>query len=138
MAREGFGTKLVGHSSGFFAEVTGVDWDGIERAFHESTHMETPKISNGVAARTYFMSDLVDFGQLRFQMYYDGDRQPPVYDDPETITLEGPVPRGKSRGPLLTGPAGLNTFGASMPFDQKMTCDAGLKWLGAVTFTPSA
>lgn len=136
MADEGFGT-LVTHSSAFFAEIDGVDFDGIERAAIESTHMATAVISGTVAARTFFPSDLLDWGMLKFKMWFNPDNMPPVYSAAEVVTLTCPVPPGKSMGATFTGSAFLTSAGASIPHDGKMTSDASLKWCGAVSWTPS-
>jgi hypothetical protein len=135
---EGFGSICTFHSS-FFAEVTGIDWEGIERKAHESTSMATTAdLTSKRASRTFFPSDLIDWGNLRIKMYYNPDTVPPIDADAETFTLTGPIPAGKTTGPTMTGSAFLTAVSMAVPFDDKMSQDATIKWAGKVTFTPSS
>lgn len=138
MAKDSYGT-LITHTSAFVASVTGVDWSGIERAALSSLHLGTPATSNGVAVETMFMSDIVKMGKLQLTMFWEPDNPPPLYNDGETITLTAPVPRGKSKGATMTGPAGFTACGMAMPGPgQTMTSSAELSWLGEVQFSPSS
>lgn len=136
--RDSYGT-LITHSSAFFARIQGVDWQGIERAMLETTHLATPATSNGRVVRTFVPSDIVGMGSLSLQMDWDPDNPPPLYGDEEEITLTAPVPRGKAKGATMTGMAAFSGAGMAMPGPgQKMTSTAELTWCGPVTFTASS
>jgi hypothetical protein len=142
MADSGFGTLITYHS-GFFAEITGIDWAGLERKALETTNMATTADLNTTgtlkrASKTFMPSDLVDWGNLRVKLFYNPDTRPPIDADAETMTLTGPIPAGKTVGATMSGSAFLISASMAFPMDELMTQDADVKWAGKVTFTPSS
>jgi hypothetical protein len=129
MADEGFGTTIT-FQSGFFAQITNVGWDGIERGDIDTSHMTTTE-----GWMTFIPSDLKNAGELTVEISFDPDDAPPITAAPETITVTHPIPAGGNTAATWACSGYMKSFGNAIPHDGKMTGTAVLKFSGKPTFT---
>lgn len=134
---------FITFASNFIAEADGVDWDGIERAAIETTHLRTPLNSvNGTdtdaAAKTFIPSDVMDFGELTVSLYHNSDTRPPIDKVEETMLLRAAVPRNKTTGASYQGTAFLTGYSMKYKLGDKTMATAKIKWSGPVAFTASS
>lgn len=139
MADRSRGTVIT-FDSNFFAEVDGIDWDGIERAALDTTHLRTALNSVGgtdtdAAARTFMPSDIMDFGSMRVSLFHDSDDRPPIDKAEETMTFTNAIQRGQTVGATLSGTAFLTGYSVAWKLGEKTMATATVKWSGPVTFT---
>lgn len=123
MAATGFGTTIT-FSTGFFAEITNVDWDGFERANIDTSHMLTTE-----GWMTFTPSDLKDPGQMTVQLYYNPQTALPITSAAETVTLTYP------NGATDVCQGYLQAASRAIPHDEKMTCVAVIKFSGKPVHT---
>lgn len=129
MADQGFGAS-ISFATGFFAQITGVDWSGITRAALNTTHMGT---TNG--RMTYLASDLIDSGQLEVTIWFNPSTTPPYASAAETCTLTMPIPTGQTVAATWACSAFMTDYKFSMPHDNLMSATATLKFSGTITIT---
>ena len=132
MADDGFGTSIT-FESGFFAEITNVDWSGLSREDMDISHM-------GLAApwMEFQPTDLIDPGELGVELSFDPDDEPPISEVAENCTVTWPLPAGQSNPATWVCSAYLKNYQAGAPYRGKMTATATLKFSGEITFTPSS
>lgn len=131
---------IIAFDSNFFAEVDGIDWDGIERAALDTTHLRTAlnsvsSVDTEAAARTFLPSDIMDFGSMRISLFHDSDDRPPIDKAEETMTLTAAIQRSQTVGATLTGTAFMTGYGVAYKLGEKTMANATVKWSGPVTFT---
>lgn len=80
----GTGTT-IGFDSGFLAEILDVTPPGMSRESIPTSHMATPD-----NAHTFTPSKLVDYGEMACDIGFDPSEEPPIDEDPETITITFP------------------------------------------------
>lgn len=82
MADQGHGIA-VAFDGGFFAEVLGAQWSGLERGEVPTTHSGT------TVAKTNAPAELYDPGELEVELHFDPDTTPAIIagDVPETCTV---------------------------------------------------
>ena len=82
MASIGTGMTL-GFSSGFAAEITSMNWSGIEREVIEATHSLS-------TSKTFIPGSFVDPGELEVGIFFHAETAPPFTAAPETVTVTLP------------------------------------------------
>lgn len=120
--------STITFSTGFFAEITAINWSGIERESFETTHMG----STG-GYKQFLPGNLVDPGELEVEMFLAPETPPPITGAAETVTVTMPS----------AGPGGTSTWAASGfltefewedPVEDVMKATATIKFSGAITF----
>lgn len=120
----GTGSSIL-FASGFFAELQDITWDGIERGFHETTHMGT------TVARTFEPNRLYDPGGLTVEMHLEPtvDFTSVLVAVAEAITLEFPGADTWAANGFLTG------LQMQDPLEDKIVVTATIKFSGEITVT---
>ncbi|MCH8853917.1 MAG: hypothetical protein IID41_14890, partial [Planctomycetes bacterium] len=117
----GTGTSIT-FASGFFAEITDVSWDGIEREFIDKSHM------GSTDAREFLIGDLYDPGSLTIQIHFQEATVPPITGTFETVTVLFPG------GASMAASGALQSFSISDPLEDKMVATAVIKFSGVITW----
>lgn len=131
--------------SGF--QITNIDWDGIERAIIETTHLgstapaassaDGAPATNNIGGRTYMMGKLQDPGEITVEMSFNGNIVPPfmvngVATNTETITIT--IPDADTPGTwAVTG--GLKSLRFGVPLEDRCTATLVWKCSGLITVT---
>jgi|CXWL01.1.fsa_nt_gi hypothetical protein len=119
--------------SGFFAQITDVQWSGISRPSIKTSHMGTAAPSAGTFGNdTFIPGDLSDPGELQVEGHFNPDTLPPIDSAAATCTVTIP---GSSTPATWAGSAFMTGFEVSMPLEDKMTFTATVKFSGAITRT---
>jgi len=131
MADEGFGTTIT-FQSGFFAEITNVDWDGIKRGSIPTSHMTTTE-----GWMTFQPSDLKDAGELSVEIAFAPQTTiiTAITAAAETVTVTLPIPAGQSVASTWACSGFMTDFKFKSPMDGKMMADVKLKFSGKPTIT---
>jgi hypothetical protein len=132
MADEGYGTTIT-WESGFCAQILSANWDGISRAAIPTSHTTTTE-----GWMTFQPSDLQDPGSLTVELQFDPDDAPPIEEAAETVTVTFPIPAGGSVAATWACSGFLTEFGNQVPYNDKMTATAVIKFSGEPTFTPGS
>lgn len=126
MADVGTGLTIVFGTSGFSAEITGVNGNAISRESFKTSHMGT------TGGHTKRFGDLVDPGVIDLEFQFDPDEQPPITADPEQITITFPIPSGSSNGATLVGTGGIKEWSWGAELEGLMTASAQIEWTGGL------
>lgn len=121
MADTGFGITLT-FASGFAAEIIDCTPPEMTRDEIETTHTATP---NG--AKTYIMSDLIDYGECSVDLNFDETEEPPIDQDFEACVLTF------GSGTTWSFSGALKSYAPTAPIDDRMTATAVLKVSGGIT-----
>lgn len=121
MAETGFGIT-ISFASGFLAEIIGVTPPEISREEIETTHTLTTD-----GAKTYIMSDLIEYGELSVELNFDASAVPPIDEDfsPCVITF--------ASGATWSFSGALKSYSAEAPIDDRCTATATIKVSGKIT-----
>lgn len=121
----GTGTTLT-FSSGFFGEITNLNWSGIERGAINFSHFGT------TTAHEFKPTDLYDPGELAVEVHFDSATLPPFASTAETVTVTFP---GGGTTNTWACAGFLTTFGQITPMEEKIVANATIKFTGAITVT---
>jgi hypothetical protein len=132
MSLRGFGIALT-FSSGFGAEITKIDHDGIKRGDIDTSSMATTD-----SAMTFIGEALFDPGGLSVELLANPDTAPPITADPETITVTFRKPAGKTNAANWSFSGYLNEYKITGAKDGLVTATANIKASGKITFTASS
>jgi len=116
----------IAFQSGFLAEIIDASLDGMTRPKIDMAHMASTAVRAQKLGRLYTPPD------LRVQLLFDPDEEPPIAEDAESVTITFP------NGATWVGTAGLTDFSGSFPLEDRMTCECVLGFVGAITVTPAA
>ena len=135
------GTSTWEESGGI--QITNIDWDGIERAIIETTHLGSTAPATSVATgapgtagstsnmggRTYMMGKLQDPGEITIECHWNPHIVPAfmvngVAENTETITIT--VDSGPTSDATWVVTGGIKSFRFSIPLEDK--CTATLVW----------
>ena len=120
---DGQGTTVTFGSSGFAAKLIAVGGPSITRAAIDGTTMDSAK------AMEYFAANLYDGGEVTLTVEHDGSDDPPIDDDPETITVNwGGLGNSTSFSAFCTG------YNPGAAIGERMQAELTLKVTGAITF----
>ena len=131
MADVGTGLAIVFGTSGFTAEITDVNGQGISRESINTSH------HGSTIYHAFMPSDLVDPGELTMEFSFDPDEQPPVTSATETITITFPLPAGGVTAATLAASGFVTSWEWGAPLEEKMTATATIKWTGTPVWTDS-
>jgi hypothetical protein len=127
---------VITFETGFFAQITNIEWDGIERESVPTSHMGTAAAgANKFGNMTFIPSDLVDPGTLTVDFNFNPDTLPPIASAAATCT----VAIGDSATQATWAASGFMTsIKFTGPLGDKMTAQAKVKLSGNVTRTAGA
>lgn len=128
MAGIGTGTTVTFGTSGFSAELLGIDHGDIARPKIDTTHY-------GSTGRTARPGKLVDPGEVELELAFDPADRPPVSADPEVITIQMPPEAGEITGAKLEGTGFISGWKFGLPLEERNTGSATVVWSGAPTWT---
>lgn len=125
MADTGFGITIT-FASGFLAEIIDTTPPEMTRDEIETTHTATPD-----GAKTYIMSDLIDYGECSVDLNFDEAEEPPIDQDFEACTITF------GSGTTWAFSGALKSYAPAAPIDDRMTATAVIKVSGKITITPA-
>lgn len=120
----GTGSTVVFATSGFSADIIGVNIPGISRETVNTSHMGTTN------AHTFMLTDLVDNGTLELEIAWVAGLVPPIMTNGamETVTVSF---AGSSSSWSFS--CGQTELGVVVPLEDKMTATCTFKISGAIT-----
>lgn len=127
MADVGTGTSISFGTSGFTAEVLGINHNGVERPAIETSHLGT------TVAKTFMPGDLVDQGEISLDIAFNPNILPPIKAAAETIVITFPVPSGLSTGATYTFTGFCTGASSTILFEERMTATITVKISGDIT-----
>lgn len=132
MSQLGFGVAIT-FASGFMAEITNVDHDGIERGDVEtSSHATTNN------AMTFTPEALYDPGGVTVDLWFNPSTNIPITNAAENITITFPLPTGKTNKATWAFTGYMGKFKYGVPLKGLMTATATLKASGPITQTAAS
>ena len=127
------GTTIAFGTTSFSAQVTAIDWTGVERPSLNTSHFGTTAVQSGDWNNaTFVLGKIVDGGEITLTLHYNPDTAPPFGAVPETITIT------TKSGATLVFSGGLVGGGVSMPLDGIMEQTVVIKVCGPVTRTAAS
>ena len=135
----GTGTTIGFGTSSWTSELLSIDWSGISREAIETSQMATAAAgANKFGNRTYVPGQLSDPGELTCEFHLDPDKEPPIDQPAETITVTFPLVSGDSTAANWACSGFATGFSASIPLEDKMTATMTIKLTGNVSQTAAA
>lgn len=133
----GNGTTITFGTSGFTAEVLGIEFSGIgAREAVDTTHFGSTEASSGeFGGRTFIPTKLNNPGTVSVEIHFDADTRPPTQEAIETITFTFPQGTGESTPSDWEGQGFSVSFSASLVLDGKCTGTLELQLSGVWTVT---
>lgn len=126
----GTGATLT-FASGFFAQVTDIRWDEVDRQNFDVTDWHTDPAPDGrFGDKQFDLADLVDPGSLVIEMHFNPITDLPL-DDAETLELLFPASSGAAARYLAS--AFLTEVEFQAPLENVMVATATVKLSGEVT-----
>lgn len=125
----GTGTTVTFGTSSFTANLVSVDWDGIERASVQTSHLGT------TSAHTFIPGDLYNPGEITMNIQFNPDNAPPISSAAETITVTFPLSSGGITAANWAGTGFATGFTAGVQLEELMTGTLTVKMSGVITFT---
>ena len=120
----GTGTT-ISFASGFLAEILDITLPGMSRESIQTSHMGTS------GDHTFTPAKLVDNGEMVVELGFDADEDPPIDDDPETVTIT--FPDSGSSTWVFTG--FLTGYEGSDPLEDRVTATATVKVTGGIVIS---
>ena len=125
----GTGGSITFGTSGFTANISNINWDGIERVSIPTSHLGT------TTAHTFIPGDLYDPGEISLDIQFDPDNFPPINSAAETITVNFPLSSGGSTAADWEATGFCTGASNVVPLEALMTGTITLKISGAITAT---
>lgn len=121
----GTGTTVTFGTSGFTADILGVNHDGIAREAINTSHMGTTN------DHTFMPTDLVDNGEISLEIAFVPSLSPPIITNgpAETVTINYAGTGSWAASAFQTG------FSIGAPLEDKMTGTLTLKVTGGITIS---
>lgn len=134
MARLGFGISIT-FQSGFFAEITDVDHDGIERGDVDTSSMATT--NNAI---TFTPEALYDPGGLSVNIWFEPNTSiiAPITAAAETVTITFPLKSGQTNKATWAFTGYMSKFKWGGKVKGLMTASVTIKASGPITITPGS
>lgn len=128
----GTGGTITFGTSGFTANISNINWDGMERASIATSHLGT------TTAHTFIPGDLYDPGELSLDIQFDPDEFPPINSAAETITVTYPLSSGGTTAANWAATGFVTGASHVVPLEALMTGTITVKLSGAITNTDEA
>jgi len=132
MSQLGFGVQIT-FASGFCAQITNVDHDGIERGDVDTSNHATTN-----NAMTFTPEALYDPGGITVDLWFNPSTSIPITSVPETITITFPLPSGLTNKATWSFSGYMSKFKYGVPLKGLMTATATLKASGPITQTAAS
>lgn len=118
-------------SSSFFAFITNIDWDGIERKSIDTSN------NSLTAAMTAIPGKLYNPGTLTVELLLDNnaDWTTPITASPATVTLTFPKFGAQTTAGTWAASGFMTSYKIGVPFEDRSTATATIQFSGAVTIT---
>jgi len=118
-------------NSGFFAQITDLNWSGIKREAIETSHQGLALAGAGkFGNKTFIASKLNDPGEMKVSGNFNPDTLVPIEATAETITVSIGDSSTKAN---WTGTGFMTDFEWSGPIEDRMTFSATIKFSGNIT-----
>ena len=119
----GTGTSIAFGTSGFTADILDISPPNASRVSIETSHMGT------TTAHTFTPGDLVDWGELGFEIVFDPGDTTPIKGATETVTITFPDSGSSS----WSFTAFVTGFEPGVPMEDRATASVTCKVSGDVT-----
>lgn len=131
-AWKGSGTTIT-FESGFFAQITDINWTGASRPAIPLPHMNLTAAGAGKFGNLPKVpGDVVDPGELEVEINFNPDTLPPLEEAAENCTLTF------DQGATWVGSAFMREFSVAVPMDGVMSMRCILAFSGNITRTAAA
>lgn len=132
----GTGATIVFGTSSFTAQVKDIDWGGIARDSHETTHLSTSVPgANEFGGKTFIPGDLADGGEITMDIHFNPDTLPPINLAPEVVTVTWPKAAADTTASIWSASAFVTAYQGGAPVEELMAGSITVKIAGNVTFT---
>ena len=132
----GTGTTITFGTSSYSANIENIDWSGISREAHRTTHMSSSIPGAGqIGGHTYIPSKFADAGSISVDAQFNPQTNPPVNSAAETITITFPLVTGDATQASWACTGFMTDFSLTDPYDGKMMCKFTVKASGNITMT---
>lgn len=128
-AMEGYGVS-ISFRSGFLAKIKNVNFSGLERKAHDTSHTQTAS-----GWMTFAPSTLKNPGELQVEILHDPDLSPPIDQAAETVRVTFPLQSGETVAAYWECSGFMTAYEFTGPHDDLLTAKATIKFSGAPTFT---
>ena len=133
------GCAIVFATSGFDADVTAINWSGINRASVDVSHLGLTDPGAGNFGNKLFLpSKLVDAGELELTINFDPDDDPPMHAEAETITLTFAQITGDTSPASWAGSGFASGFSFNGAAEGKLEGTITVKFTGGIAMTDAA
>jgi len=130
------GSTLTFATSGWTAQLTSVGLSGVSRDPIETSHLGlAAPDANKFANATFIPSKIVDGGTLDIAGTYNPNVEPPVDDDPETLTWKFPLMSGESTQAEVGFTGFMTNFSVTGAMKGKYEFSASVKISGNISIT---
>ena len=139
-ARHDFGTTITFGTSGYSGQIRRITVPTATRPALDTSHMGASAGSDhsGVYWRTMIPSDLAQWEAMTVSILFDIDIDPPVDQDPETITITLPLQTGQTTNATLVFTGFMTRYGGELLYDDISEGEYEVTISGDVTWTPGS
>lgn len=124
------GATLTAGTSGWTAELTGINVSGVSRPAIDVTHL------GSTTWREFVAGDLIDPGSIEIEGHLQpDDALDSIQDVAETWTIQFAASGGDGTGASWAASGFMTDFNTTGPLEDKMTFTATIKLTGAITDT---
>lgn len=127
MASTGFGITITWATSSFTAEITDATLPEQIREAIQTSHTETTD-----GEKTFIPSDLVDGGELQYEINFDPEESPPMGASAENITV------AFASGADWQFSGFMTSYAPTAPLEDRMTASVTVKVSGGITINAAA
>lgn len=122
MARTGTGTTLTGSITTFSMKIIGMDPFQMALDDIDASNMDSEDY------KQYIPADLIELGAMSIEVEYDGSVH--IEDSMGVVQTWTIDVGGRGTGHKIVGTGYINSMGAQVPLNDKMTGTVGIKWDG--------
>ena len=128
----GTGASISFADTGFVSEILSINGSGMSRESIDTSNLLTS------GNRTFIPGDLVDRGEFEIELHLDPDKDIPIDQPAEVITVTfSKVPADATAANwVFTG--FMTNFDFAIPLEDKMTATATMKVTGDIQFNDAA
>lgn len=145
----GTGTSIVFGTSGYSAELLGLDWSGVSRGTVETSHMgmDLTPVADSIGNAIHIPHEIVHAGELTATVHFDPTALPPMVTEigaanavvlSETITVIFPTVGADSTPADWEFEGFCKGFSVSAPHEDVMTATLDIRITAGVDITAAA
>jgi hypothetical protein len=128
-ANKGDGSSIA-FETGFFAQITDINWSGVTRASIPLPHMGLAAASSGTFGNLPKVpGNIIDPGALEVEINFNPDTTPPIGAAASTCTVTF------AGGATWAGSAFMTEMGVAVPMGKVMSQRVKIEFSGAITMT---